>query len=245
MGKIGRAGIWAGLVVAGVLVLGLVASEHGVAQQQDTDAIAPNGLQLQSRDHVAICVEVASEATTPHDQAVVEVRSVLPNLRASTRWEEIGLGSKPAEVDAGCPSEPYLLRPGVDGTQMFREIDAPRARERPSKYLVHLMVLSDAQVERLFGAVRYPAMRLETHEYFCPDRGHTCVGVSSGMYLSDSELTDDRYLPIILTAGLGLGDEMPMPAPEGESRDRNGRPIRKARPDPTSSVPADPSAPIR
>lgn len=171
------------------------------------DDFSHNGLLAASRERLAVCVQVLDDAGIDEPAAVARVDAALRDLAAQPAWSyqghpvvTAGFGFGPATVDAGCPSQPAVLQPGVRLDRgMLSDGRAGLIVQRASPYRVFVFVLPEPEIAAAFAG---SARRTVPQEFLC--KGHTCAEVTTGVYLTANEIDDHAQLAEWLHQALGM-----------------------------------------
>ncbi len=173
---------------------------------QPSSEPSPGALLTSSRDRLAICIQSAADAQFNMAEAQLRVQAALAELSTHPKWSTLGLAGLPPAVDAGCPTAPYLLQPGV-AVKGGKPTGDPATQQvvDPSKYRVFLFVLPPPEIERIFAGPT--SLRMVPEQFRC--QGHTCFEVTTGLYLSPAEVQNHAFLKIWLAKSIAgvLSDE--------------------------------------
>lgn len=157
--------------------------------------LAPN------RDRLAVCVDGAGAAASAVPEAQRRVDQALAEVVAQhPAWAQAVLGAVAPGVDAGCPSEPYLLQPGLVWEDGIPITSAGRTVREASLYLLFVFLPPPDELARVIKG-KYD-VRAAAQEMLC--QGHQCGELSTGVYLTPQETTNETFLRNWLTRGLGL-----------------------------------------
>lgn len=195
-----------GLVVATV-VLFLAPALGG--EPQHAHAAGPYNIRslllTPNRDRLALCIQPVAGSGLAADEVRALVQTTLPRVATHQYWAVAGLAVAPPVVEVGCPSEPYLLRPGaaMAGAKEVGTADLPRVANA-SPYRVFVFILPEAQINAIFGVT---ASRAAVQELVRD--GGQCGEVSTGLYLSPQELRDPQVLTGLLERAIGLEPRVP------------------------------------
>lgn len=192
------------LIVLGVLIGSVVLSAAGPSPSLKRGDM----LEVASRDRLRICVDVVDVPRSRRDYAVRRVSEALPRVAAHPRWEKEGYGKGGGPVvAAGCPGEPYLLRPGVEvvNGQVTGDFIIPEV-DQPSPFQLFVFVISEELRAKIIKGSR--DVRSAAQEAFCGG-GLNCATVTTGVYLTAAELENTDFVVEWLEKGLGL--EFPVP----------------------------------
>ncbi len=114
-------------------------------------------------------------------------------------------------VDTGCPAPPTITDSRYNAN--YRS-GAPTQSTTPSRYRLFVFVAPSDQLAQAFP--RQPKTRETPQEVLCT--GHACVEVTTAVYLTPEELTNQPVLLRALVRGVGLWpvgerrfDPKPMP----------------------------------
>ncbi|MCC7370387.1 MAG: hypothetical protein IT306_18320 [Chloroflexi bacterium] len=162
---------------------------------------------MDSRDGLAVCVQVDGVPREAVNAPDIAVRQALNSVSGHPAWDRGGYGQREPIVDVGCPGRPVMTAPSVwrDGSSF---VGVPRPRVSvPSPYRVWVNVLSDQRIAEVF--VGYPVrLRTQAEEIYCnPPVGSTpsCEATALGAYLTAGEFNDPSLLKEALTFALNLG----------------------------------------
>ena len=152
-------------------------------------------LLVEGRDRVALCVDRAGGADIDLADASANVRAAVESATRNPNSRLIGYPEAAPIVDRGCPSMPYLLRPGVQHTDGFIWGFPPGLDvDSASAYLVFVFVLPESLVYELFrGNETVWGGRILYQEAFIVGDSRR-VPASYGLYLSERELHDESIL---------------------------------------------------
>lgn len=180
--------------VAGIVGLATVATARmQVAPAGQQRGVSGGLLLSRTRDRLALCTQPVSGARATAAQA----RTAVAGALATT--PEVARLAPGAVVEAGCPTTPYLLRPGARAPVGRPSGDPTMTRvDQPSKYRVFVFVLPQPEIDRLFGRT---SLRRVAEEYLC--EGDSCAEVTTGVYLSDAELQNGQLIRTRLEEALG------------------------------------------
>jgi hypothetical protein len=173
--------------------------------QEPSDTLVSNGLLAASRNQLAVCVHAAAGASFGADEARTRVQAALTDVIRDPLWSGDAKTGLPV-VDIGCPSEPYLLQPGVSYGGKPIGDPSVQAVETASPYRVFVFVLPPAELSRIFGDTG-SSIRVEPQEFLC--EGDVCAEVTTGLYLSPEELADPDFLEGWPRKTLGLEPLVP------------------------------------
>jgi len=212
IGVVGAVGITAAATYGALTVLGV---ELGGSSEAQVEPSHPGGLLLiQERDQLAICVEwlppgFSPDSTSPQlaspapeqlaAQAAVE--AALPALAQHRVWSKWDLSNPPPTVSGDCPSGPaaYDAEGGsVPGLPPSFFNVAGRLITTASPYRVHVFVVAPDEIDRLGGR----NWRYTVEETICED--HICSEVTTGLYMSADEMTNQDFVVARLARGIGL-----------------------------------------
>jgi hypothetical protein len=151
-----------GCLAAAVMVVAILytlAESESPGKSPGSGNEAADGLLATNRDRLRICVDDVdagvseSEAKARVEIAMIEVRE------NASRWEKFGFGAHDPRVDAGCPSPPLLLQPGVEafdrGPGRGLETSQRRVVDEPSQYRVFLFVVPGEVLDSFGAAPQY------------------------------------------------------------------------------------------
>ena len=200
------------VVVTGIAITTTVANSLPAGKPPPSnDKLQPGTLLTTNRDRLAICIQPVASVQFDMTEAQLRVQAALTELSTHPRWAEIGLaGRAPVVVDAGCPSEAYLLRSGtvVDPRKPTGDPVIQGVAEA-SKYRVFLFVPPESETARLFSVTA--SMRRAPQEYLC--QGNSCFEVTTALYLSFSEVRNHQFLTEWLAKVIGLESSVPPQKP--------------------------------
>jgi hypothetical protein len=183
---------WLSLVVLGALLPLFLWSRSGGALEDGRGPFRPDGLRAASRDHLALCVEAIAGATVDSNLAVVNVRAAIERARGRPAWSILRLQSDPIGVAYGCPSPP-VLKPSGSVMDRLQRRRVGKQVDVASEYRVFLFVMREVDVQRAFGSDSLYS-RAANEEMLCgaaqTESGQWCESVTSGLYLTVSELND-------------------------------------------------------
>lgn len=199
-----RVTLLAALVLAIVIILlrGAMSGNDSTARASVIDLDYP--YLTTNRDHLGICVQTTSTASLTADDARSRVSEALELVQQEEYWPDAFATGRVA-VDAGCPTIGSLLSPDNPVKPSGKGFQGGEARvnlivDSASPYLLYVFVLSDAELQALFGSV---SNRAQAQEMLC-DENRQCAQVTTGVYISDRELDDAAFLADWLSKGIGL-----------------------------------------
>lgn len=164
-----------------------------------------------NRTEVSICVEDLTSAGTVD---VASVQQAAADVKTAPSWARANLDGVDVRVVAGCDAEPHLLSAGVTFKNGgFIETGDFGRTDSPSEHRLMVFILDDAETERLFGDA---ASRTAVQESLC--EGGVCSEVTTGLYLSASEVSDVKTLAGRLSRAIGILP--PAPPSNGENEVR-------------------------
>ena len=151
-----------------------------------------------SRDKLSVCADDLRTAEGGIDTK--SIADALARMEGEGRWSESGLDGVRTQVVAGCGHEPFLLSEGiVYENGGFTALGRFPAVPKPSEHRVMIFVLSDAEIDRMFGDSPVRSVMQETT---C-DVG-LCSTVTTGLYLKQDDLNDGAVLEKRLAEAIGL-----------------------------------------
>jgi hypothetical protein len=119
-------------------------------------------------------------------------------------WAPAGYADAAPVVDIGCPSPPLPLQMDTDWINGRSDgpLGLPRV-DQPSYDIFVFVVESEEKIDRMLGGL---SRRTVSQEFVCdtPDAHSSCWEVSAGVYVTQAELQDERYLAQLLTEASGL-----------------------------------------
>jgi len=190
----------AAAIVTGAVVLALPGGDDS------TDTLVSTGLLAASRERLGVCVQGVAGVAVDTDKARKQVQAALGEVTSHPLWEAGVAGNQPPIVGQGCPSQPYLLRPGVSyGGKPIGDPAVQRV-DTASAYRVFIFVLPPQKLTEVFGDPQ-TAIRVEPQEFLC--EGEVCAEVSTGLYVAPQELADSGFLKDWLNKALGLEPLVP------------------------------------
>lgn len=162
-----------------------------------------------NREILGICVQATASASLTEDAAREHVATAFELVKQADYWPD-ALDRERTTVDAGCPTVAALLHPEhpTQPTSKGGNPDVEHRVERPSPYLVHVIVLSDDELRSVFGSI---AMRVQVQEMQCTEH-RQCWQVTTGLYLTDRELADTAFVTDWLSKSIGFVPPVP-PSP--------------------------------
>ncbi len=192
------------VVVAGILV---VADDSGEPASPGAQAVGgpAGGLLLWStRENVAICIDVAGEASLGADASELRVLSTdalteaMADVVAQPAWQgTASISGVEVVVDPDCPGEAKMQCPEKpDGLALYCRGSVV---SEPSPYVLFVFVVSEADLQRVTGGL---TERLTILERMCS--GDSCISVTSATWVSEMELADRGALYELVAEGLGL-----------------------------------------
>ena len=194
----------AGVTLAATTLLGVTfqgeKAGSGSAQLGSGSQEVGSLLATANRDRLAICVDAPGGSPELVAQARSEIEAVYTDIANEPYWERVGLTDAVREpvVDAGCPSEPFLLQLGVVSEDGRTIKSAPRNSEA-SIYRVFVFVLPSEQIERLPVGRRKGLAPQESI-----GERHVWHQVTTGLYLTADQVRDSTYLTDALKRAIGL-----------------------------------------
>lgn len=170
--------------------LGSTATSSGHARA----TLSGNMLLASNRSDLALCTDVVigTAGDIPPQQVAEQVEGVLMNqVRHHPRWHMLGYDQFPIRVEVDCPSEAYLLQPGAQHPIVSGDLPETRVpiTDEPSPFRVHLYVVSQEQIQRIFFGTNH---RVAPQEMLCEER--ECFEVTSALYLSPEEVFNQQDL---------------------------------------------------
>ena len=196
---------WLGLVTIGAVTLVALWARGGTALGTSEQPVA-SGLKAPSRDRLAVCVEAVRGVDLEPGLAVGRVRSALERAVQHPASPHLGFNRVPRAVDYGCPLRPLLFDGEATPTDVYQRLRHQRPVTAPSAYRVFLFVIPDRDVQDLFQG-RSIYSRTAAEEGVCDDTRNppgVCGMVTSGVYISTSELLDASALEYAVLRGLSL-----------------------------------------
>jgi len=227
-----RDGLWLGLAASALVIgaaagtaLGVLTLAGVTFQGSEQSPDRKEGLLLTAnRDRLAICVQAVGIDPVMQTEAKTRIEELLPELEKHRNWVLARLDVAPPVVDAGCPSDPALLRPGAD--VKFGAADSSSVVKEASQHRLFVFILPQSEIERLFAGWPY---RRVPQELVC--EGHQCGEVTTAIYLSLEELQSESFLKESLVKGIGLEPAVPFDsaiATEGPGSQLVGGPLHTA-----------------
>lgn len=168
---------------------------------------ASSALLAPNRAALAACVAGVGPAAVAVPTARQRIEQALTGLSQQPVWGKAGLAVVPRVVDIGCPSEPYLLQPGVTWEDGVPITGAGPRVETASSYRLFVFVLPPDELSHVIRG-RHD-IRTAAQELLC--RGHQCAEVSTGLYLTPDEVSNNAFLQEWLAKGLGLEPPVALP----------------------------------
>jgi hypothetical protein len=156
--------------------------------------LSGNMLLASNRETLGVCVEIVDDVDLVTAQSLANtVNFLLDNqIPSHARWSELGYENFQVQVDAGCPTDAYLLEPGAAHPLLP---DSQKAKipvpiiEVPSLYRIHLYIVSSALIKQVFGEAD---LRSAPQEMIC--EGFECFEVTSALYLTPDEAVNVEIL---------------------------------------------------
>jgi hypothetical protein len=134
---------------------------------------------------------------------LTEVKNALGDAQKHPNWANSGYskGGGPRVEADGCSSDPYFLRPGVDFVDgvLVGEMLLPLV-ETASPYRLFVFAVSEKTRDTIIKGEL--DVRRAPQEVICADG--TCTTITTGIYVTDSELADKTFLSRTLAEGLEL-----------------------------------------
>lgn len=173
----------------------------GVTFQGSGDKRVADLLLTENRHMLEICVDAIDVDSGLAAETKNTITDILPELEKHPVLASADVQLPDYSVEIGCPSDAALLRPGASV-----KFGAPAANvDEASRFRLFVFVLSDQQITDLFGD--WPARRVP-QETLC--EGGSCVEVTTGLYLSASDLEDETFVKDALVKGIGLEPAVPL-----------------------------------
>ncbi|MCH8814549.1 MAG: hypothetical protein IH957_05530 [Chloroflexi bacterium] len=198
--SLGVLAIVAGATIGVLTLLGVTFQGKGEAQVGDGSQLVEGRLGTANRDRLAICVDSVGLDAAAADTAKLNVEEALVVAADLPNWSDAALGSMATVVDVGCPSSPAALQPGTVLTPTGRgfAVNPFPVVVEASYYRIFTFVVSDEQSANTFGK-EFPKV---TEEYL--RQGDDFAGVTSGLYVTPSQLADTDFLAQSISSLLGF-----------------------------------------
>ncbi len=206
---------WKGLALSAAVIVAVAGVTLGVTTLLGvtfggSGSQTVEGADVQTgRDRLAICVQAvefddAGRITNGDplvtDAAKSRIEAALTEVAKHEYWEFKGYDAAPPVVDTGCPSQPLVLREGVEWRDALPvgAIPGPHVTER-SNYQTFMFVMRLEAIDHLLGGL---TVRVAPQEMTC--EGHVCGEATTAMYVTLEELDAPIFLVDVLEKGVGL-----------------------------------------
>jgi hypothetical protein len=177
-------------------------------------------LRTDNRTTFALCVDTSSlvDAAGIQIAAVTSAEAAAASVMGHPNWPQLasqhtssgpapqGLAVTPAQVDAGCPTEPAAFDPvaGPVGTEYVGD-NSGRRVQQASPYLFHVYVLPEEEIFRIVGhpdGAPVSSTHAGTEEKLCYE--DVCYPVTIGLYFSPTEIADTLLVASEIEHVVGL-----------------------------------------
>lgn len=205
------------LVLLGILVSGVFVAGIFVLVDDDSGEPASPGAQTvggpagsmrlwSTRENVAICIDVAGEASLRAGASELRVLSTeavneaMEDVVTHSVWlatESLSEAAIDVIVDPDCPGEAKMQCP--ENSKLLALGCESSLVSEPSPYRLFVFVVSEADLQRVTGGL---AERLTTLEHVCA--GDSCDVVTTATWVSEMEVADRGALYELLAEALGL-----------------------------------------
>ena len=177
-----------------------VGDEHHHDEADDGPLDLDSALLVDSRDHLAVCLQVDATLTADAPRLAEQLHADLMALRAAhTDWRAAGLDAGEVSVSIGCPGGLVPLD-AIDNKGAGGAVLGPGLRAAPTQFRTYVHVISDATAATVLADRRFGRAIAE----LAAVDDHRVAEVSTAIVVRASALGTAEFRADALAQAIGL-----------------------------------------